>query len=103
MRKVRRKFWFKVNAELIVYGATEPNARVTVADRQIKLRPDGTFSFRFSLPDGRYQLPAVAVSSDGEEAREARLEFARSTEYQGPVEAHPQDAALQPPRGEHIQ
>lgn len=102
--KVRgRKFWFKVNAELIVYGATEPDARVTVADRQIQLRPDGTFSFRFSLPDGRYQLPAVAVSGDGEEAREARLEFARSTEYQGPVEAHPQDATLRPPRGEHVQ
>jgi hypothetical protein len=29
-----RKFWFKVNAELIVYGATEPDARVTVADRR---------------------------------------------------------------------
>jgi uncharacterized protein len=97
-----RKFWFKVNAELIVYGATEPNAKVTVAERPIKLRPDGTFSFRFSLPDGRYQLPAVAVSGDGEEAREARLQFARSTEYQGHVEAHPQDAKLRPPRPEHI-
>ena len=98
-----RKFWFKVNAELIVYGATEPDAKVTVAERQIKLRPDGTFSFRFSLPDGRYQLPAVAISGDGEEAREARLEFARSTEYEGRVEAHPQDASLSPPRPENIQ
>jgi len=103
MRKVRgRNFWFKVNAELIVYGATEPDAKVTVAEQQIKLRPDGTFSFRFSLPDGRYQLPAVAISRDGEEAREARLEFARSTEYQGPVDAHPQDAALRPPLSENL-
>jgi len=97
-----RKFWFKINAELIIYGATEPDARVTIADRPIKLRPDGTFSFRFSLPDGRYQLPSVAISSDGEEARQARLEFSRSTEYRGDVPPHPQDSALRPPRPEHL-
>ena len=51
--KVRgRKFWFKVNAELIVCGATEPDAGVTVADRQIKLRPDGTFSFALACRTG---------------------------------------------------
>ena len=97
-----RKFWFKVNAELIIYGATDPDAKVTIADRPIKLRPDGTFSFRFSLPDGRYQLPAVAVSSDGAEAREARMEFSRSTDYRGRVEPHPQGANLRPPRAEHL-
>lgn len=96
------KFWFKINAELIIYGATEPDASVTVAERPIKLRPDGTFSFRFSLPDGRYQLPAVAVSSDGQDAREARLEFSRSTEYLGHVEMHPQDALLRSPLGQNI-
>ena len=98
-----RKFWFKVNAELIIYGATEPDAKVTIADRPIKLRPDGTFSFRFSLPDGRYQLPAVAVSSNGVEAREARLEFSRSTDYRGRVEPHSQDSNLRPPRAEHLE
>ena len=98
----KRKFWFKINAELIIYGATEPDAAVTIAGRPIKLRPDGTFSFRFSLPDGRYQLPAIAISSDGEEAREARLEFSRSTEYRGDVPPHPQDSALRPPRSEHL-
>ena len=97
------KFWFKVNAELIIYGATEPDAKVTIADRLIKLRPDGTFSFRFSLPDGRYQLPATAISADDQEGREARLEFSRSTDYRGHVEAHPQDAALRSPRPEHLE
>lgn len=96
------KFWFKVNAELIIYGATEPDASVTIADRLIKLRQDGTFSFRFSLPDGRYQLPVLAISSNREEGRGARLEFSRSTDYHGHVEPHPQDSALHPPRGENI-
>lgn len=97
-----RKFWFKVNAELIIYGATEPDAKVTVAERPVKLRPDGTFSFRFALPDGRYGLPAVAGSADGVEVREAILEFSRTTDYRGQVETHPQDPSLRSPRAENL-
>jgi hypothetical protein len=93
----QRGFWFNVNAELIIYGATEPDATVTIGDRTIKLRPDGSFSFRFALPDGEYSLPAAAHSADGEETREAHLQFSRSTEYKGEVGAHPQDKRLQPP------
>jgi hypothetical protein len=93
----QRGFWFNVNAELIIYGATEPDATVTIGDRQIKLRPDGTFSFRFALPDGAYSLPAAAQSADREETREAHLRFSRSTVYRGEVGAHPQDKRLQPP------
>lgn len=93
----RKGFWFNVNAELIIYGATEPDAKVTVAGRPIKLRPDGSFSFRFALPDGEYALPAVAVSADGDDSRCAELEFSRSTEYKGQVDKHPQDPALKPP------
>jgi hypothetical protein len=92
-----RGFWFNVNAELIIYGATEPDAKVTIGERRIKLRPDGTFSFRFALPDGEYPLPAAAESADGEETREAKLKFSRSTRYHGDVGAHPQDKSLKPP------
>jgi hypothetical protein len=92
-----RGFWFNVNAELIIYGATEPDAKVTIGDRPIKLRPDGSFSFRFALPDGHYSLPAVAHSADGVEARHAHLKFSRDTAYRGEVGAHPQDKNLKPP------
>jgi uncharacterized protein len=95
-------FWFNVNAELIVYGATEPDAKVTLGGRQIKLRPDGSFSYRFSLPDGKYDLPAVAVSADGTDARAAELKFSRSTEYRGDVGTHPQDPSLKPPLPENV-
>jgi hypothetical protein len=93
----QRGFWFNVNAELIIYGATEPDATVTIGEKQIKLRPDGTFSFRFALPDGNYPLPAAAHSADGEETREAQLHFSRATAYVGDVGAHPQDKRLKPP------
>jgi uncharacterized protein len=65
----QRKFWMMVDCELIVYGATEPDAKVTVQDKEIKLRPDGTFTLRFALPDGRQVIPVKAVSSDNIEER----------------------------------
>jgi hypothetical protein len=95
-------FWFNINAELIIYGATEPGARVTLGGHEIKLRADGTFSFRFSLPDGKYDLPAVAVSADGTDARAAELRFSRETEYRGDVGAHPQDPSLKPPLTDNL-
>ncbi|MEB3212315.1 MAG: DUF4912 domain-containing protein, partial [Leptolyngbyaceae bacterium] len=36
-----RQFWLVADAELIVYGATEPDATVTIGGRPIKLNPDG--------------------------------------------------------------
>ncbi len=47
-----RKFWLIADAELIVYGATEPDATVTIGGRPIKLNPDGTFRFQMSFQDG---------------------------------------------------
>lgn len=87
-------FWFQVNAELIVYGATERNATVSIGGRKIKLRADGSFSYRFALPDGNYEMPIVAVSADQTDGRAAELKFSRGTEYRGHVGVHPQDPAL---------
>jgi hypothetical protein len=92
---IARGFWFNVNAELIVYGATEPNATVSIGGRSIRLRPDGSFSYRFALPDGQYEMPIVAVSADQTDGRAAELKFSRSTEFHGDVGAHPQDPELQ--------
>ncbi len=64
-----KSFWLVVNTELILYGATEADAKVTVQGREVKLRPDGTFTLRFALPDGKQVIPVEAVSSDGEDKR----------------------------------
>lgn len=98
----RRSFWFTINAELVIYGATEADARVHVGGRQIRLRPDGTFSYRFSLPDGQYPLQISAASADGEEQRRTQLRFARQTHSEGEVGRHPQDTALQPPHETNV-
>jgi hypothetical protein len=64
-----RKFWLIVNTELILYGATEPDAQLTVQGRTVKLNRDGTFSLRFALPDGKQVIPVSARSSDGKEEK----------------------------------
>jgi len=99
---VEKSFWFNVNAELIVYGATEPGAKVTLGGHEIKLRADGTFSYRFALPDGKYDLPAVAISADGTDGRAADLKFSRETDYSGDVGAHPQDPSLKAPLSDNL-
>ena len=89
--------WIAVNAEVVVYGSTEPDAAVTLAGRSITLRPDGSFSFRFSLPDGHFHLPIAAASADGSERRGAELRLSRATGISGEVGVHPQDKSLRPP------
>jgi hypothetical protein len=90
-------FWFRVNAELIIYGSTEPDARVSIGGRPIRLRSDGSFSYRFALPDGAYELPVIAIGRDGHDGRSADLRFSRATVYSGEVGKHPQDPALKTP------
>lgn len=93
------EFWFEINAELIVYGRTERDAKVTVGGRSIPLRPDGSFRFQFTLPDGEYEMPVVAVNARNDDGRAALLEFSRHTETSGTVGTHPQDPNLNPPPG----
>lgn len=74
-----RQFWLIADAELIVYGATEPDATVTIGGRPIKLNPDGTFRFQMSFQDGLIDYPIMAVASDGEQTREIHMKFTRET------------------------
>ncbi|MDD4953580.1 MAG: DUF4912 domain-containing protein [Candidatus Omnitrophica bacterium] len=64
-----KKFWLWVDCELIVYGATEPDAKLTVQGKNINLRQDGTFTLRFALPDGKQVIPVKAVSADNTQTR----------------------------------
>ncbi len=75
----KRQFWLIADAELIVYGATEPDATVTIGGRQIKLNPDGTFRFQMSFQDGNIDYPIVAVANDGEQQRSVHMTFDRAT------------------------
>ncbi|MEP0904262.1 DUF4912 domain-containing protein [Leptolyngbya subtilissima ST-M1] len=74
-----RKFWLVADAELIVYGATEPDATVTIAGNPIQLSEDGTFRFQVSFQDGTLDYPIMAVAADGEQNRNIHMTFERQT------------------------
>lgn len=93
----QKGFWFAVNAELIIYGATEPGAKVTVDGKPIQLRSDGTFSFHYAFPDGQYRLPIVAVSPAGDDQRAVELSFERKSRTKGDVGKVKQPAHLKTP------
>lgn len=77
-----RKFFFEIGTELIVYGRTEPDATVLLGDRKVDLRPDGTFTLRFALPDGKIPLDFAAVSKDRVQRREITTSVEREkTKY----------------------
>ena len=80
-----RGFRMHVNAELIIYGGTEPNAKVRIDGNDITLDKDGTFSYHFVFPDGQYHIPIEATSSDNVEKRTALLSFVRMTTIEGDV------------------
>jgi hypothetical protein len=74
-----RQFWLIADAELIVYGATEPDATVTIGGKPIQLNPDGTFRFQMSFQDGLIDYPIMAVAADGEQTRSIHMKFERET------------------------
>ncbi|OHB73085.1 MAG: hypothetical protein A2V70_19395 [Planctomycetes bacterium RBG_13_63_9] len=75
----------EVDTELIIHGATAPDAHVTLRGEPVHLRSDGTFAVRFSLPDRRHVLPLVASSGDGVQQRTVVLSVDRNTKVMEPV------------------
>jgi hypothetical protein len=81
----RKSFWFDLDAELIVHGSTRPASRVTLQGERVALRPDGTFTMRFRLPDKRLIIPATAASPEGCEERTIVLAVERNTKELEPM------------------
>lgn len=75
----KRGFWLRADVEVIIHGATDPQASLTIQGVPVKLRPDGTFSVRFALPDGVQVVPIEAKSSDGTECRRITTTIERKT------------------------
>ncbi len=80
-----RGFFMHVNAEVIFYGGTHPEASVTIDGQPVPLQPDGSFRYHFKFPDGNFEIPIVATSPDGLETRKAVLEFNRETARTGDI------------------
>jgi hypothetical protein len=80
-----REFQFEVEAEMIIFGTTQPNAHVQLSGEPVKLREDGSFTVRMSMPDRRQVIPLVASSGDGIEQRTVVLAIERNTKVMEPM------------------
>lgn len=80
MERIAKGFWLTADAELIIYGATEPDAKLYIQGKEYRLRPDGTFSVRFALPDGKQEIPIEAISAEGDEKRKITIRILRHTD-----------------------
>jgi hypothetical protein len=74
-----RTLKFSIDAEMIVYGMTDPTAFVTMGGEPVTLTADGSFTARVPLPDKRQVIPMVASSRDGVEEQTIVLAVERNT------------------------
>lgn len=82
---------FHVDAEMILYGRTKPDAKVMLAGEPIKLRQDGSFTVRLAMPDKRQVLPVVASTPDGVEQRTIVIAVERNTKVLEPMHRETND------------
>jgi hypothetical protein len=74
-----RSFWLVADAELIVYGATEPTAKLTIGGEDVPLAADGTFRIQVPFRDGTQKYEIKAVDKSGEQERSISMKFDRAT------------------------
>ncbi len=74
-----RSFWLVADAELIVYGATDPSARLLIEDQEVPLANDGTFRLQVPFRDGIQNYSIKAIDKYGLDSRNITMKFERVT------------------------
>ncbi len=77
-------FQLEIDAEMIVYGATQPDAYVTLQGEPVKVQADGTFRVRVDMPNKRQVLPIVASLPDGSARQTVVMAVERNTKAMEP-------------------
>ena len=74
-----KSFWLVADSELIVYGATEPSAKLTIGGEDVPLAADGTFRIQVPFRDGTQKYDIKAFDMSGEQHKSISMLFDRST------------------------
>lgn len=78
-------FELEVDAEMVVYGVTQPGAYVTLQGEPVRVHADGTFRVRVEMPNRRQVLPIVASTADGGSRQTVVMAVERNTKSMGPA------------------
>ena len=72
-------FWLVADAELIVYGSTDPSATLSIGGENVPLASDGTFRLQVPFRDGIQNYAIEAIDEEGKEKRNITMKFERLT------------------------
>ncbi len=74
-----KSFWLVADSELIVYGATDPSAKLTIGEEEVPLAADGTFRLQVPFRDGSQKYEIKAVNFSGDQEKSITMKFDRVT------------------------
>ena len=74
-----KSFWLVADSELIVYGATDPSAKLTIGEEEVPLAADGTFRLQVPFRDGSQKYEIKAVDASGDQEKSITMKFDRAT------------------------
>ncbi len=74
-----RSFWLVADAELIVYGATDPSAKLTIGGEEVPLAADGTFRLQVPFRNGSQKYDIKAIDASGDQEKSITMNFNRNT------------------------
>jgi len=84
-------FELEVDAEMVIFGVTQPGAYVTLQGEPVRVHADGTFRVRVEMPNRRQVLPVVASTADGHSRQTVVMAVERNTKSMGPAGRDHQD------------
>mgnify|MGYP001174386794 FL=1 len=76
-----KSFWLVADSELIVYGATDPSAKLTIGEEEVPLAADGTFRLQVPFRDGSQKYEIKAVDASGDQEKSITMKFDRVTPF----------------------
>ncbi len=74
-----KSFWLVADSELIVYGATDPSAKLTIGEEEVPLAADGTFRLQVPFRDGSQKYEIKAIDASGDQEKSITMKFDRVT------------------------
>ena len=71
--------WLVADAELVVYGSTDPSAKLTIGGEEVPLSKEGTFRLQVPFRDGMQNYSIQATFIEGDQKRNITMQFERTT------------------------
>ncbi len=83
-----KDFHFELDVEMVVFGTTQPYAKLVIGGEPATVRADGTFSARVPMPNTRQVIPVTSRARDGSDEQTIVIAVERNTKVMEPVSSN---------------